>query len=133
MRSKNLNLIAYTPDPERAVACAAKLCYSNADSIGILANGLTDEKVAKFIRHLSNMGHRSPVEHVSFTFAIEGGSRALLAQLTRRRIASYSVQSQRYVSMEVFKYEILPEIQADSERREVFIEGVEVAGALIIR
>ena len=96
-------------------------------------SGLTDEKVAKFIRHLSNMGHQSPVEHVSFTFAIEGGSRALLAQLTRRRIASYSVQSQRYVSMEVFKYEILPEIQADSESREVFIEGVEVAGALIIR
>lgn len=92
-------------------------------------NGLTDEKVAKFIRHLSNMGHQSPVEHVSFTFAIEGVSRALLAQLTRHRIASYSVQSQRYVSMEDFEYVIPPEIQADPESREVFIDGVETTGA----
>lgn len=93
-------------------------------------SGLTDEKVAKFIRHLSNMGHQSPVEHVSFTFAIEGVSRALLAQLTRHRIASYSVQSQRYVSMEDFEYVIPPEIQADSENREVFIDGVEATRAV---
>ena len=93
-------------------------------------NGLTDEKVAKFIRHLSNMGHQSPVEHVSFTFAIEGVSRALLAQLTRHRIASYSVQSQRYVSMEDFEYVIPPEIQTDPESRVVFIESVETAGAV---
>ena len=93
-------------------------------------SGLTDEKVAKFIRHLSNMGHQSPVEHVSFTFAIEGVSRALLAQLTRHRIASYSVQSQRYVSMEDFEYVIPPEIQTDPESRVVFIESVETAGAV---
>lgn len=125
-----VNLIAYTPDPERVVACAAKLCYSNADSIDTLMSGLTDEKVAKFIRHLSNMGHQSPVEHVSFTFAIEGVSRALLAQLTRHRIASYSVQSQRYVSMEDFEYVIPPEIQTDPESMVMFIESVETAGAV---
>lgn len=125
-----VNLIAYTPDPEKVVACAAKLCYSNADSIDTLMSGLTDEKAAKFIRHLSNMGHQSPVEHVSFTFAIEGVSRALLAQLTRHRIASYSVQSQRYVSMEDFEYVIPPEIQTDPESRVVFIESVETAGAV---
>ncbi len=125
-----VNLIAYTPDPEKVVACAAKLCYSNADSIDTLMSGLTDEKVAKFIRHLSNMGHQSPVEHVSFTFAIEGVSRALLAQLTRHRIASYSVQSQRYVSMEDFEYVIPPEIQIDPESRVVFIESVETAGSV---
>ena len=125
-----VNLIAYTPDPEKVVACAAKLCYSNADSIDTLMSGLTDEKVAKFIRHLSNMGHQSPVEHVSFTFAIEGVSRALLAQLTRHRIASYSVQSQRYVSMNDFEYVIPPEIQTDPESMVMFIESVETAGAV---
>ena len=93
-------------------------------------DGLTDEKVAMFIRHLSNMGHQSPVEHVSFTFAIEGVSRALLAQLTRHRIASYSVQSQRYVLMEEFEYVIPPEIQTDPENLEVFVSGVEAAGAV---
>lgn len=123
-----VSLIAYTPDPERVVACAAKLCYSNADSIDTLMDGLTKEKVAKFIRHLSNMGHQSPVEHVSFTFAIEGVSRALLAQLTRHRIASYSVQSQRYVSMEDFEYVIPPEIQDNPDGIEAFIEGIEATG-----
>lgn len=88
-------------------------------------DGLTDEEVASFIRHLSNMGHQTPVEHASFTFAIEGVSRALLAQLTRHRIASYSVQSQRYVSMEDFESVLPPEIQADPESREAFLAGIE--------
>lgn len=92
-----VNLIAYTPEPEKVVACAAKLCYSNADSIDTLMEGLTDEKVGKFIRHLASMSHQSPIEHVSFTFAIEGVSRALLAQLTRHRIGSYCLSGDTVV------------------------------------
>ena len=104
-------LITYTPHPEKIVAVAAKLCYSNLGSIDELMNDMTNDKISKFIKHLSNMGHQSPLEHVSFTFAIEGVSRSLLAQITRHRIASYSVQSQRYVSMDSFDYVIPPEIK----------------------
>ena len=54
---------------------------------------------------LADMGHESPLEHVSFTFAVEGVSRALSHQLVRHRIASYSQQSQRYVDLEdTFEY-----------------------------
>lgn len=87
--------------------------------------GLTDEKVAKFVKHLASIGHQSPVEHVSFTFAIEGVSRALLAQLTRHRIASYSVQSQRYVSMEEFGVIEPPAIWEDDYLSEIFSRGLE--------
>ncbi|EJX05132.1 thymidylate synthase, flavin-dependent, partial [gut metagenome] len=91
-----VELIAHTPEPEKVVAAAAKLCYSSA-SIEDLMAGLTQEKSREFVLRLAKLGHESPIEHVSFTFAIEGVSRTLLAQITRHRIASYSVQSQRYV------------------------------------
>ena len=93
-----VQLIAHTPNPERVVAAAAKLCYSPV-GVDELMEGLTDEKAADFVRMLAGMGHESPTEHASFTFAIEGVSRSLLAQITRHRIASYSVQSQRYVKL----------------------------------
>jgi len=98
-----VNLLAYTPEPEKVVAAAAKLCYSGAQIDELLA-GLTPEKSREFVERLAKMGHESPTEHVSFTFAIEGVSRSLLAQITRHRIASYSVQSQRYVRLDGFEY-----------------------------
>ena len=91
-----VTLIAHTPDPEKTVAAAAKLCYSAAE-IGTVMDGLTPEKTASFLEMLGEIGHESPIEHAVFTFGIEGVSRSLLAQITRHRIASYSVQSQRYV------------------------------------
>lgn len=90
-----VTVLTHTPDPEKTVAAAARLCYSRIGAMEIMEN-LTDEKVASFIQKLINSGHMSPLEHVSFTFAVEGVSRTLLAQLTRHRIASYSVQSLRY-------------------------------------
>lgn len=98
-----VTLITHTPEPEKVVASAAKLCYSSSD-IETLMNGLTDEKIETFIKKLTDLGHESPLEHCTFTFGIEGVSRALLAQLTRHRIASYSVKSQRYVKEGQFKY-----------------------------
>lgn len=115
----NVQLLAYTPEPEKVVAAAAKLCYSNA-SIDELLAGLTPEKCRDFVEMLAAMGHESPTEHVSFTFAIEGVSRALLAQITRHRIASYSVQSQRYVRLDDFARVIPPEIKADPQAKEAF-------------
>ena len=89
-----VKLLAHTPEPEKLVAAAAKNCYSFTDVDSVL-DGLTEEKTQSFVHMLSEIGHESPIEHVSFTFAIEGVSRSLLAQITRHRMASFSVQSQR--------------------------------------
>lgn len=51
----------------------------------------------RLFRHITRSGHTSTLEHISYTFAVEGVSRSLLAQLTRHRQFSFSVQSQRYV------------------------------------
>ena len=114
-----VTLLAHTPMPEKTVAAAAKLCYSPAE-IGTVLDGLTEEKTAGFVEMLAEIGHESPIEHASFTFGIEGVSRALLAQITRHRMASFSVQSQRYVSEKQFDYVLPPEIENDAEAREVF-------------
>ena len=106
-----VQLITHTPEPERLVAAAAKLCYSNANMQDVLA--ISGEDAAKFIAKLPE-AHKSPLEHVSFTFAIEGVSRALLAQITRHRIASFSVQSQRYVYSNHFGY-MIPQTVAEND------------------
>lgn len=104
-----VTLLNYTPNPEETIAMAAKLCYSPSE-IEDLKNGLTKEKTEKFIDRLVKLGHESPLEHVTFTFGIEGISRACSHQLVRHRIASYSQQSQRYVDGENFDYVIPPAI-----------------------
>ena len=119
-----VQLIAQSPDPDKIIAAAAKLCYSAVGTDEIL-EGLTPEKTEKFIDMLSSLGHESPVEHATFTFAVEGVSRSLLAQLTRHRIASFSVQSQRYVGKENFEFIIPPEIDAIPEARELFLKAME--------
>ena len=106
-----VQLIAHTNDPEKTIAAAAKLCYSDAH-IETLLDGLTPEKTEAFLQRLNDVGHASPIEHASFTFGIEGVSRTFLAQVTRHRIGSFSVQSQRYVRLEDFRYVIPPEIEA---------------------
>ena len=118
-----VTLLAHTPDPERTVASAAKLCYSPA-SIDDVRSGLTDEKTASFVEMLAEIGHESPIEHASFTFGIEGVSRALLAQITRHRMASFSVQSQRYVAEHDFQFVTPPEIAAEPEALKIFNEAM---------
>ncbi len=120
----NVKLITYTPDAEKTIAAAAKLCYAKSD-VDTLLDGLTPEKTEKFLDMLAGLGHESPVEHASFTFAIEGVSRTLLAQITRHRIASFSVQSQRYVDKSNFSYILPPAIAAVPEAREEFIRAME--------
>ncbi|RXI39867.1 FAD-dependent thymidylate synthase [Clostridium tetani] len=128
MRGKTMGvkvkLLEYTPNPEKVVASAAKLCYS---PVGVeeMAKDLSEEKVNKFLNMLMSYGHESPIEHVSFTFAAEGVSRSLTHQLVRHRIASYSQQSQRYVKLDQFQYIIPPEIDKDNNTRSIFIEAME--------
>ncbi len=119
-----VTLLAYTPEPEKTVAAAAKLCYSPS-SIDTVMEGLTEEKTSSFVHMLAEIGHESPIEHASFTFGLEGVSRSLLAQITRHRIASYSVQSQRYVAEHSFEYVVPPEIEAIPQAREEFLAAME--------
>jgi len=97
-------------DEESMIAKGARLCYSATDIEG-LEEEMTPEKCAKLIRMLKKLKHGSPFEHVSYTFGIEGISRACSHQLVRHRIASYNQQSQRYVKEAKFEYIIPPEIE----------------------
>lgn len=108
-----VRLLSYTPDAEKLAAMAAKLCYSPS-GIDDIEDGLTPEGASAYIEKIVNVGHLSTVEHASFTFGIEGVSRTLLAQITRHRIASFSVQSQRYVnfSQNGFSYIVPPSVKA---------------------
>jgi thymidylate synthase (FAD) len=112
-------LLEHTPNPEGVVAMAAKLCYSASD-----VEGLRDKIAAKdqkaFVEKLVSIGHMSPVEHVSFTFGIEGVSRALTHQLVRHRVASYSQQSQRYVRETEFDYIIPKTVRRDPALTKAF-------------
>ena len=120
----NVKLIQHTGEPEKVISAAAKLCYSSAGVDDIL-DGLDSENVERFLTLLTDLGHESPIEHSSFTFAIEGVSRALLAQITRHRIASFSVKSQRYVREGQFTFVLPPEIEAVPEAKERFLRAME--------
>lgn len=119
-----VQLLQYTPDPEKLIAAAAKFCYSKSDVDGIM-EGLDGEKTASYVQMITNLGHSSVMEHSSFTFGIEGVSRSLLAQITRHRIASFSVKSQRYVRENMFEYVIPPEIEANEEAKAEFVKAME--------
>lgn len=97
-----VKLVRHTPEPERTVAMSARLCYSPIGAAQ-LEERISDEQAANLVRKLVSMGHFSTLEHVTFTFAIEGVSRVLTHQLVRHRIASYSQQSQRYVKEHDFE------------------------------
>lgn len=112
----SVTLLRSTYNPSEIVAMAAKLCYSDAD-IATIHTGVENKDISKYIKMLVDIGHMSVIEHTSFTFGIEGISRAFLAQATRHRLASFSVQSQRYVGKvltdgETFSYIIPPKIEA---------------------
>ena len=114
-----VTLITHTPDPEKTIATAAKLCYSPCD-IDTISDDLTPEKIESFVTMLASIGHESVMEHVCFTFGIEGISRACSHQLVRHRIASYSQKSQRYVNEDGFEFITPPEIAADAEAKAEF-------------
>ena len=106
----HVQLIEYTPNPEKVVAAAARLCYPPLSANEIM-DGLNEQMVESFLQKLTDMGHSSPLEHASFTFAIEGVSRALSHQLVRHRIGvSFSQKSQRYVKEKQFEYIVPPSI-----------------------
>ncbi len=93
MESKlEVALLRCTPDAEELVSLSAKLCYSAAN-LNDLRGKVENKDQRKFVDKLLGMGHLSPVEHVNFTFGVQGISRACSHQLVRHRLASYSQQS----------------------------------------
>ena len=115
-----VSILAHTPNIENVIASSGRLCYSKVGANELLQKHSKEDN-ERFIKMLADMGHHSPLEHVSFTFAVEGVSRALTHQLVRHRIASYSQQSQRYVNLDkTFDYIMPPSIEKNEVTTTVF-------------
>lgn len=122
-----VQLISHTPEPEKVAAAAARLCYSPRSAYEILED-FSDEQVTQFVQKIVSLGHESPMEHVSFTFAIDGVSRALSHQLVRHRIGcSYSQKSQRYVKEKQFEYITPPKIAKNPDTLAAFDKAMAAA------
>jgi thymidylate synthase (FAD) len=122
-----VTLLQHTPRPERAVASAGRLCYAPVGAAE-LKKALSADEVERLVRGLVRSGHLSALEHASFSFAVEGISRACSHQLVRHRLASYSQQSQRYVRFDSSRAFVTPpSIEASPEARAVFYEAMENA------
>ncbi|MFQ5442074.1 MAG: FAD-dependent thymidylate synthase [Thermodesulfobacteriota bacterium] len=124
-----VTLLNFTPGPEKTVALAARLCYSDS-TIEELDGRVKNISIEKFLGKIIKMGHLSVLEHASFTFGIEGISRAASHQLVRHRLASYSQQSQRYVKLERPEYVTPASIAGDAGMKTRFEEALAVAYAL---
>ncbi|MBI2864859.1 MAG: FAD-dependent thymidylate synthase [Chloroflexi bacterium] len=119
-------LIKYTPDPELTIAVAARLCYSSIEAPRIMEK-MSEGQIESLLKQLLASGHLSPFEHANFTFAIGGISRACSHQLVRHRLASFSQQSQRYVSFKKLPYVVPPTVEQKPALKEKFEEAVEAA------
>lgn len=109
----NVELLYHTPDPQRAVATAARLCYAPVGAAELMET-LSEERIEKVLHTILESGHFSTLEHASYTFAIDGVSRAMTHQLVRHRLASYNQQSQRYVTFKEEPELIVPQTVIDA-------------------
>ncbi len=124
VHSMNVELLYHTQDPERVVATAARLCYSPVGAAE-LNEKMSDEAVHKVLSTILASGHHSTLEHASYTFAIDGVSRALTHQLVRHRLASFNQQSQRYVRFDEAPNVVVPDtVNADPKLRAIFDEAM---------
>ena len=119
-------MLAHTPNPGKLAAAAARLCYSKLTPSEVY-DGLTDEKVRKLLTDIRASGHMSPFEHAVFTFGVSGLSRVASHQLVRHRVASFSQQSQRYVSMKENTVVVPQSIASDPERLRLYEEAASKA------
>src|SRR3989338_10800613 len=124
----NVTLLNFTPAPEKTVVLAAKLCYSDSN-ISQLEESVTGVSYEKFLTKILKMGHLSVLEHASFTFGIEGISRAASHQLVRHRLASYSQQSQRYVKFNEPEFVTPETIASNGDAKKRYLEAVDCAYA----
>ena len=124
-----VELLYHTPDPERAIATAARLCYAPVGASELMET-MPDDKVRSVLRTVISSGHLSTLEHASYTFAVDGVSRALTHQLVRHRLASYNQQSQRYVKFTNGLACVKPDsVKENPEVEAVFDQAIEAAVA----
>ena len=122
-----VTLLSYTPDAERIVASAARVCYGERSADEIFSD-ISEEKIKKRIGDALSKGHMSIFEHASYVFSIKGISRITSHQLVRHRLASYSQQSQRYVRMDPETEFVIPiRIKEDKLLQGLYIEAVKNA------
>jgi thymidylate synthase (FAD) len=121
-----VKLLSYTNQAEVLCATAARTCYS-ADTPSKILENVDESKAGKFIDNVVGMGHHSIIEHAYYTFSLEGVSRAMTHQLVRHRLASFSQQSQRYVSLLTPDYVVPITVKGKPEAEKRFKEAMEQA------
>ncbi len=126
VREMKVELLEHTSEPDILSAVAARSCRSEKGASDIIEKA-DKKRLKKILKKTMEMGHTSVTEHATFTFSIEGISRACSHQLVRHRIASYSQQSQRHIKPDEEKYVTPPTIKNDSSAREKFEEAMEKA------
>lgn len=123
----HVELLYHTPEPERAIATAARLCYAPVGAAELMET-MPAERVTSVLSTILKSDHHSTLEHASYTFAVEGVSRALTHQLVRHRIASFNQQSQRYVKFKEGVPYVTPDsVSSDPELSRVFDAAVDAA------
>ena len=118
-----VELLYHTPDPERAIATAARLCYAPVGAKELMET-MPPERVSSVLTTIMKSGHFSTLEHASYTFAIDGVSRALTHQLVRHRLASFNQQSQRYVRFGADLEVVKPATIAESDEANAVFDGI---------
>ena len=117
----NVKLLEMSENAIALIYVACRQCYSEKFAGEVFSDeSISKVKQEEFVKKIVSSGHLSPLEHVKFTFAIDGVSRALTHQLVRHRLASYSQMSQRYVKEKDFDYIIPPSIEKNSQARNEF-------------
>lgn len=120
-----VKLLRHTADSELLCGAAASTTIKSGRPSEILTK-IDIETAKRKIRQVTGYGHTSVIEHASFTFSIEDVSRAMTHQLVRHRIASYTQQSQRYVTYDTLeKYVTPPNIAHNAEAKKIFDETLE--------
>ncbi len=119
----DVRMLYHTPDPERSIATAARLCYAPVGAAELMES-LDEEAIHRVLRTVITSGHLSTLEHASYTFAIDGVSRAMTHQLVRHRLASFNQQSQRYVSYDKDpSFIVPPEIDENPELKMRYMQA----------
>ena len=124
----HVELLYHTPDPERAIATAARLCYAPVGASELMET-MSEERQHSVLKTIMASGHFSTLEHASYTFAIDGVSRAMTHQLVRHRLASFNQQSQRYVTFKEEPDFIVPSTVVDAGAQEAFDAAAKAAFA----
>lgn len=125
----DVRLLYHTPDPQRSIATAARLCYAPVGAAELMET-MDEAAIRRVLKTVISSGHLSTLEHASYTFAIDGVSRAMTHQLVRHRMASYNQQSQRYVSYSSEpNFIIPPEVEGNPELKGRYLDACNEAFA----